>query len=75
MPRQLTSAEFLDVVFRKFPTEREEYARVWNAAVGALNDYCAEQGLPRSRFSVRNRFANRIWRELNPTSELGRDDA
>ncbi|WP_067891282.1 hypothetical protein [Nocardia vaccinii] len=74
MPRQLTTEEFLNVAFRKFPTEREEYARVWNAAADALTAYCAENSLPRPRFSARNRFGNRVWRELCPNSELGRGD-
>ena len=74
MPRTLTLDEIFGFVLQKHPTEREEYARVWNAAAGALSAYCAEQGLPRPHFSERNRFANRVWRELCPNSELGRDD-
>lgn len=75
MPEKLSVTDVLARLTQPIPTERAEYARTWNAAATALSDWCAEQGLPRPRFSVRNRFANRIWRELNPTSELGRDDA
>jgi hypothetical protein len=77
MPQKLTAAELLNAAFQigNTPTEYAEYARVWNAAASALSAYCAEQHLTRPHFSVRNRFANRIWRELHPTSELGRDDA
>jgi hypothetical protein len=52
-------------------TERNEYARLWNAVADALTAFCERNNHPRPRFSERNRTAAQVWRTLHPDSRLG----